>query len=103
MVSTSDAEQLAELEAETAEIAETAVNNVNTIAAIFPQARAGCNDYNTISSMANQILAENITWLRESLPREEDAGRRSDAEALLSVATQLTKRPSKNALRQIAK
>ena len=53
--------------------------------------------------MANQVLAENITWLRESLAGEEDAGRRSDAETLLSLATQLTKQPSKNALRHIAK
>ena len=48
-------------------------------------------------------MAENITWLKESLEGEEDAGRRSDAETLLSVASKLTKKPSKDALRQIAK
>ena len=52
--------------------------------------------------MANQVLAENITWLRESLAGEEDAGRRSDAETLLSVASKLTKQPSQNVLRGIA-
>ena len=48
-------------------------------------------------------MAENMTWLKESLEGEEDAGRRSDAELLLSVASKLTKQPSKNVLRQIAK
>ena len=48
-------------------------------------------------------MAENITWLKESLEGEEDAGRRSDAELLLSVASKLTKQPSKNVLRHIAK
>ena len=53
--------------------------------------------------MANQVLAENITWLRESMAGEEDADHRSDAETLMSVVTKLTNQPSKNVLRQIAK
>ena len=52
---------------------------------------------------SGDILAEYITWLRESLAGEKDASRRSDAETLLSVASKLSKQPSKNALRQIAK
>ena len=48
-------------------------------------------------------MAENITWLKESLEGEEDAGRRSDAELLLGVASKLAKQPSNNVLRQIAK
>ena len=52
---------------------------------------------------SGDVLAENITWLRESLAEEKDASRRSEAETLLSVASELKKQPSKNALRQIAK
>ena len=52
---------------------------------------------------SGDVLAENITWLREALAGEKDISRRSDAETLLSVASKLTKQPSKNALRQIAK
>ena len=52
---------------------------------------------------SGDVLAENITWLKESLAEEKDASRRSEAETLLSVASELKKQPSKNALRQIAK
>ena len=53
--------------------------------------------------VSGDVLAENITWLRESLAEEKDASRRSEAETLLSVASELKKQPSKIALRQIAK
>ena len=52
---------------------------------------------------SGDVWAENITWLRESLAEEKDASRRSEAETLLSVASELKKQPSKIALRQIAK
>ena len=53
--------------------------------------------------MAVEALAANITWLTELLAGEEDASRRSEAEALLNVASKLRKQPAKTALRQIAK
>ena len=52
---------------------------------------------------SGDVLEDNITWLRESLAGEEDASRRSDAETLLTVASELRKQPAKKALRQIAK
>ena len=53
--------------------------------------------------MAVEALAANITWLTELLAGEQDASRRSEVEALLNVASKLTKQPAKTVVRQIAK